>query len=483
METIIGRKEEIKTLQEALKDYQSQFVAVYGRMRVGKTFLIKTVYKEEMIFDMTGLYGASLKEQLQNFMNTFEKTTQPELAKRKVKNWFEAFWVLRDFVEASKEGKKVILLDELPWMYTTKGDLLTGIEVFWNGWASGRSDVVFVVCGSSCSWIVRKLLNNTGGLYNRVTKRIYLMPFNLYETEQYLNAQHVYFNKRETIELYMVMGGMPAYLQNIKSGMSVAQIIDAFCFDKDGILYDEFRLLYRSFLENTEKYLDIMKALVSGQHGLSEAEILKAMSLPKTDSIKTFLEELEVCYFIKKSYPIDRKSKVYLYRLTDYCSLFYLKYIQDSQLKETKDSWESLNNLLSWSAWSDYAFENICLQHTFQIKKGLGIHGMYSTTVSWQKKKRGTERGAQVDLLIDRADRIINICEIKFASSILEIDKAYSAELWRKKNLLSASLTKRKLILITFITTYGMVRNMYYLGYIDNDLTMDVLFEQGKSSF
>jgi uncharacterized protein len=311
-----------------------------------------------------------------------------------------------------------------------------------------------------------------------VTGRIRLLPFNLYETEQYLNARNVFLDRYQIVELYMVMGGIPHYLKHIKTGRSATQTIDALCFEKDGILYNEFTQLYQALFDSPDKHLSVINALAQKRKGLTRLEILQATGLQNAGSATRVLEELEESNFIEKYMPMSQKITDNLYRLTDFYSLFYLKYIQNNKIKKVESIWQLLSTSPSWYAWSGYAFENICLQHSYQIKKALGINGMYALIGNWQLRGQSDVEGTQIDMLIDRADKIINVCEIKFTDTAFEIDKAYSDNLRKKRDIFRTTTKTKKSVFITMITTYGLVQNKYSIGLVQNDITLDALFER-----
>ena len=478
MEKLIGREKEIKVLKEAFEGDEPQFLAVYGRRRVGKTFLIKTLFAEKIFFDMTGVNDKLLKTQFKSFSIAIKATNPSAQFQQKTNNWLDAFQLLKAAIEQSDQLKKVVFFDELPWIDTPKSGFLTALEHFWNSWAAFRSDVLLIICGSSASWMIRKIINNKGGLYNRITGRIRLMPFNLYETEQYLNSRNVFLDRFQIVELYMVMGGIPHYLKQIKMGQSATQVIDALCFEKDGILHNEFTHLYQALFDSPEKHLSIITALATKRKGLTRLEILQLTSLPNAGSTTRILDELEESNFIEKYVPISQKITDNVYRLTDYYSFFYLKYVQSNKIKKVESIWQLLSTSPSWYAWSGYVFENICLQHSYQIKKALGINGMHALIGNWQLKGQGIVEGTQIDMLIDRADKIINVCEIKFTDTIFEIDKAYADNLRKKRDIFKATTKTKKSVFITMITTYGIVQNKHSIGLVQNDINLDALFER-----
>jgi uncharacterized protein len=481
MSQIIGREREIEVMQSAIKSSNAHFMAVYGRRRVGKTFLIKNVYREHLFLEMVGVKGGSLLMQLRGFNESLaEAAVQHGLPKpKKHKNWLDAFFELKRLIQQSNRGeKKVIFFDELPWIDTHRSGFLPALEHFWNSWAGFESDIVLVICGSSASWMIRKVVNNKGGLYNRLTDRIRLLPFTLEETERYLFSKHLSFNRFEIVHLYMVMGGIPQYLSQIKPGRSAYQIIEQFCFDPDGVLYQEFDNLYIALFDEAEHHLKIISALASTRQGLSREELLIKTKLPNAGSSTRILEELEQSNFIEAYAPIDKKTKSTLFRLTDFYSLFYLSFIEGNKKgKASTNVWDSISKSGAWMAYRGYAFENICLLHLPQIRKALGIQGIYSTAGSW-KGKSDDGISAQIDLLIDRADHVITLCEMKFSQTEFTVDKDYADNLRRKMSVFNQVSKNKKHLQLCLISTFGVSQNMHSLGFVAHNLTFDILFEK-----
>ena len=171
---IIGRKKEIAELKRYYESGRAEFVAVYGRRRVGKTFLIDEVFHDDMVFHHTGLSPydrrrkITLKDQLQNFYFSLLRHGMEDIAQPK--SWMEAFFLLERFLETCDNGsRQVVFIDELPWMDTARSGFLTALEAFWNGWGNMRHNLLLVVCGSATSWMLDNLINNKGGLYGRLT--------------------------------------------------------------------------------------------------------------------------------------------------------------------------------------------------------------------------------------------------------------------------------------------------------------------------
>ena len=474
---LIGRETEQAILKDLLQSSESEFVAVYGRRRVGKTFLVETVYQKEMVFSITGLNKAGKDLQLENFTNTLNtKLTSTAQIPTTPKSWLKAFFILRQYLETIKRDHKlVIFIDELPWLATPKSGFLSALENFWNSWASKRNDIILVVCGSAASWMISNVVRSKGGLHNRITKRIRLLPFNLQETELYLKNRKVQLERYDIIQLYMVMGGIPHYLKEVKRGKSAIQVIDEVCFSKDGLLRDEFYSLYQGLFNKPERYVDVIKALAKTPKGLTRNELIKAAKLTSGGTTTRIFDSLEESGFIIKYLPIGNNLKLALYKLSDPYSAFYLKFIANSRVMG-EGSWLKKSATPSWKSWSGFAFERLCLAHIDQIKSALGIKGIYTETSSWRKIGTATEKGVQIDLVIDRADNVINICEIKFSELPYTITKKYATELRQKLATFKQSTKQRKTLFLTMITTFGVTENQYRNSLVHQSLDMDVLF-------
>lgn len=475
---LIGREKEQDILNNLLQSNESEFVALYGRRRVGKTFLIETVYKKDMVFSITGLNKREKKIQLENFTNVLNhKLSSKEQITTIPQSWLQAFQLLKQYLESlNNSSKMVIFIDELPWLATSKSNFLTALENFWNSWASKRSDIVLIVCGSATSWMISNVIRNKGGLHNRITKRIRLLPFNLSETEAYLKSRHIQLEQYDILQLYMVMGGIPHYLKEVAKGKSATQIIDEVCFSKDGLLRDEFNNLYQGLFNKPERYINIIKALAKKPKGLTRNELIKATQLSSGGTTTKILDALEESGFIIRYLPIGKNSKLTLYKLSDPYSAFYLKFIANSRATGL-GTWIQKSQTASWKSWSGFAFERLCLAHLSQLKAALGISGIYSEESSWRKKGSDKETGSQIDLLIDRGDNIINICEIKFSQAPFTISKKYAEELRNKLQTFKQDTNTRKTLFLTFITTYGIKENKYSLSMVQQSIEMGNLFK------
>lgn len=471
---LVGRKAEIDILQRSFDSEKSEFVAIYGRRRVGKTFLIKELFGANYSFYFTGLAKVGGEKQRANF-SAYLTRYFPSAAEEAVPNdWFEAFRLLVKYLENHEEKKKVIFIDELPWLDTPKSDFVSALENFWNGWAAHRDDILLLTCGSATSWMINSLINNTGGLHNRITQRIHLQPFTLNEAELLLRNKGSEFERYEIVQLYMAMGGIPFYLEAIDVQKSVAQNIDSLFFSEHALLRTEFHNLFRSLFNKHERHIAIIEALAQKAKGLSRQDLATISGLANGGRFTTMLNELEQCGFIKKYLPFGKKNKGSLYQLIDQYSLFYLKFVRDSKAIG-EGLWLTQFDQPSYRIWSGYAFENICFYHINNIKKHLGIGSVYTEVSAWRSQQ--SQKGAQIDLVIDRRDRVINLCEIKFSDSEFSIQKAYAENLQLKIAAFKAETKTKKACFLTFISTFGLKKNKYSSHLVKNELTMNALFD------
>lgn len=468
---IVGRKKEQQRLQEIYSSGKAEFVAIYGRRRVGKTFLIRQMFANELVFDLAGLANANTKEQLVNFSLSINRAAQTQF--NTPPNWLFAFEQLRTLVEGLQKKRKVIFIDEISWFDTARSDFLTALEHFWNGWACSRGDIMLIVCGSATSWIMNKLVNNHGGLHNRLTAHIYLQPFTLAETERYLQSQNIKLSRYDIAESYMVLGGIPYYLSKMQKGLSVAQNIDNLFFAQNSELKNEFQNLYASLFKNYADYIKIVGALSTKAKGLTRKEIEKITKLSSGGGLTTALKNLEYCSFIRAYHSFGKKKYEQLYQLIDAYTLFYFKYLSKNKNNDESFWTNSLNTPLH-NAWAGYAFEILALQHIAEIKHALGILGVQTEVSAWRSSENSTP-AAQIDLVIDRKDGIIDLCEIKFSKNQFVIDKDYEENLRNKVSAFISENKTRKTIHLIMLTTYGIAKNKYF-GIVQKEVFLDDLF-------
>ena len=473
----VGRINEIERLDRCMASKQAQLVIVYGRRRVGKTFLVDSYFENEYAFSFSGAYNETNKTQLKNF--SVELSVQTGESYNVPSDWTEAFLMLRQYLSGKKENKKnVVFFDEMPWLDTQKSGFLPAFEWFWNGWGSKQKNLVFVVCGSATSWMVEKIANNKGGLYNRQTCRLYLEPFSLYETEEYLKLQGIEWSRYDIAQCYMIMGGMPYYLSLLDPEKTLAENVDSLFFRKKAELWDEFDHLYKTLFNNSDQYVCIVEALSEKKSGMTRREIVEKTGLAANGNLSKMLSNLVNSGFI---YPFNfygHKKKDVVYKLSDYYTLFYFRFVKDNYGRDAH-FWRNMLDNPARRAWNGLTFEQVCLDHSGQIKKKLGISGVLSSESMWYTKpdeENGIFEGAQIDMLIDRRDYVINICEVKYSDKEFEIDKDYDEQLRNKIDVFIRATKCKKTVTLTMISTYGVKKNKYS-GIVRSQVTLDDLFE------
>lgn len=472
---LIGRSDELKELQSYFSSGKSEFIAVYGRRRVGKTFLIRAAAKDDFAFFVTGVYNANKNEQLTNFAIALTHYSGSGILDIP-ENWILAFYRLSMYLESLPEGVKIVFIDELPWMDSAKSGFVSALENFWNSWAALRDDIKLVVCGSATSWIINKLIRNRGGLHNRLTHHLVIEPFRLGECEEYFRTFGFTYTRKQMAECYMATGGIPYYLSLMDKSMSLAQNIDRLFFSKNAALKEEFNDLYRALFKNASPHIAVVTALAAKGKGLTRTEIIKASGLADNGALSLVLEELEQCGFIRRYLPFStqkslRKNGV-LYQLMDFYTLFYFKFVRNNQYQD-EHYWTSSLNSPGYRTWSGLSFEMLCLAHLPQIKNALGISGIQANACSW--RSMSGENGAQIDLLIDRKDDTINICEMKYSKGPFEIDKEYCTKLQGKLDTFTAETSTRKSLILTMVTSEGLKHNSYS-DIVQKELVLDDLF-------
>ena len=472
---MIGRTNEIKRLNEAFASEQSEFVALYGRRRVGKTFLVNETFGGRYAFQHSGAENAGMRDQLAYFqqsLSVYGNFRCPRLA-----NWREAFFELEKMLLKSPSSRKIVFLDEVPWMDTPKSGFLSAFEHFWNGWASLRKDILLIICGSATSWIVNKVLNNRGGLHNRVTRQLPIPPFTLKECEEYAAWKKLAFDRRQIAECYMALGGVAYYWSLLLPEFSVAQNIDYLFFRQNSELGTEFGKLFASLFKHDAKYVEIVTALASRASGMTREELLAAMPSPCGGEISRYLQELDECGFIRRYNVIGTIKRGAIYKLVDNFVLFHFKFLKNRKGSD-EHFWELSYDKPALNAWRGLSFERLCLWHIPQIKRALGISGILASVYSWRGKSNAPDVGdAQIDMLIDRSDRIINVCEMKFTSGEYAMTKEESEKFQRRIALFKEATKTRKGVMPTLVTSYGMKRNPNS-GFILAEVTLDDLFAE-----
>ena len=471
---LIARKKEIEELERLYRSNRSEFVIIYGRRRIGKTFLVNQLFQDRFTFTYVGARNQSPRVQLQRFARQLQDFSGSPFAPS-LNSWEEAFEELKALIKIKPTGqRKVIFFDEMPWIDTPRSSFVDALEYFWNSWAAQRQDVLFIACGSATSWMVNKLVKNQGGLYNRITAQVYLRPFNLGECEEFLHEHGCKWDRYTILQCYMALGGVPFYLSLLNSRESLAQNLDRLFFQKNAAMKEEFDELFNALFSNADKYIDVVKALAGKREGMLRAEIINVTKFSGGGLTKV-LENLERCDFIETYSRFKSSARNTIYRISDPYTLFYFKFIHNNKSKD-EHYWTSNMNSPSVKAWQGFSFETICLSHLQQLKKSLGLTVVATNSCSW-RKQGGEGDGAQIDLLIERADRMINICEMKFSEKPYSITKAYADSLRMKMAIFAEATHTRKSLALTMVTTYGVLPGIHS-GIVQSEVTMDALFEQ-----
>ena len=467
-----GRKRERDELNRLCDSRESEFVALYGRRRVGKTYLVRETFEGRFSFCHTGKSGAGLRGQLAHFRKSLEEWGGVGVAAPK--NWDEAFDGLKRVVMASKMAKKVLFLDELPWMDTPKSGCLSALESFWNEWASARKDVLLIVCGSAASWMVRNLFRNRGGLHNRVTARICLMPFTLGECERYAEDQGLALSRGDVAEGYMVFGGIPYYWHCLKPGLSLSQNVDALFFSENAPLRGEFSEIYKSLFGKSEAYEKVVAALAGRQSGMTRSDIVGVVGHGIEGNLTSVLDNLECSGFTRRYRAMGKRKRDAFYQLTDNFTLFHFRFLGGRT--DDPSFWQVTAQTPARAAWRGVAFERLCLLHLRQINAALGVSGINVEAYAWRHFPDDMyPEGAQIDLLLDRSDNVVNVCEAKFSSDLYAIDAGTERELMRKLAVFAGSAGTRKAVHLTLITSFGLLRNAHS-GRVQSVVTLDDLF-------
>lgn len=474
---MIGRKQEVSELNRIYNRNKAELVAIYGRRRVGKTFLVDETFEGKITFRHAGLSPEKedprglLKLQLEHFYNSLdiqgmEKCDKPT-------NWLEAFLLLEKFLQTKDDGsRQVVFLDELPWLDTPKSGFIRAFEAFWNTWGCHRKNLMVIVCGSANSWIQDKLINNHGGLYNRVTYEMKLSPFNLSECEQLYKEYNVNMSRYDIVQSYMIFGGIPYYMGYINPKMSLAQNVDNLFFNRDAVLRDEYNRLFASIFTNPNVEKNIVSLLYTRNAGYTRKEIVEKLKITDGGSLSKNLNALISSDFVIKYVPFGFGKREEHYKLIDPFCIFYLHFIEGQ--KNGEKFWQQNATSASISSWRGFAFENVCFNHIEQIKFALGIPAVITETSAWSKKEDDTD-GVQIDLLINRNDNVINMCEIKYYSGPFKVDKEYYAKILGRQTILSEKVSSKTSIHSTLITTFGLTDNEYSSAFV-NTVTLEDLF-------
>jgi len=474
---MIGRVKELNQLKGLLESDLSEFAVVYGRRRIGKTFLINEAFGYSFAFHHAGLKTGTMREQLAQFRLSLMSQGYRECPA--LKDWLTAFYELENFLSRSKATRKVVFIDEMPWLDTPRSSFLSALESFWNNWASFRKDVVLIACGSATSWIVKNIIRNKDGLYGRVRLRIKLFPFTLAECEAYANGErHLGYGRRDIAECYMALGGVAYYWSILEKGKSPAQNIDTLFFSRQDGLRVEYDELYRSLFRHPDRHMAIVEALGGRRDGLTRDELMAALGTDSGGDVTRCLDDLESCGFIRLYHTSATGKNGGNYQLIDPFTLFYRRFVQDNASR-SGDYWQSELSEGAKNEWRGFAFERLCLEHVPQLKTALGIAGVHADVYSLRVGGNAKRRGAQIDLLLDRRDGIVNLCEMKYASGEYVINAEEGAKLRNRIEAFREKVGKRRSIHLTLITSEGLAHKCEW-GMVQSTLTLDDLFASVK---
>lgn len=474
---MIGRATQIRLMQDALKLKKSSFIAITGRRRVGKTFIVRDVYASHFCYAVTGIQNGNMRMQLANFVQKInEYQSKDDKPLIDVKNWQEAFQMLKNHLKTLPRNKKqVIFIDELPWIATAKSGFIQLLAHLWNDYLVHEKHFILVVCGSATSWITNKIMNDRGGFHNRVTIPIHLKPFTLAESKQFFQSKNIAFTDTGIAEIYMMLGGLPYYLEQIKKRESPSKAIERLCFEPNGILKYEYQNLYKALFENWEQHEAVVQALALSQKGLSRKEILKKTKISAGGNFNRTMNDLLITDFVTFYHPFGNKKRESIYKLSDEFSVFYHRFMKENAKKDAV-VWQSIAQSQKYKIWKGLAFESLCLKHIEEIKNALGIRNLYSENSSYFRSTNSKD-GFQIDLIIDRKDVAINLCECKFYESNFEITKKYAQELKLRKVAFREETQTRKMLLITLITNEELLENQYSKEVIDRNVNLSELMK------
>jgi uncharacterized protein len=488
MSELIGREEEQATFRQMLSSRKSEFYALYGRRRIGKTYIVREFFSKQdcVFFQSVGIKDEKLKIQISAFTKEIGNTFYSQAELKPQDNWMNVFEQLTKGIELIPKNKKVVLFfDEFPWMATKRSKLLEALDYYWNRYWVNDRRLKLIICGSSTSWILKKILNSRGGFHNRVTGTMLLEPFTLAESRKYLNSMGIQLNQKQILQIYMVTGGIPHYLSYIKKGLSASQNIEALAFSKNGLLQSEFNKLFASLFEHSEVHEELMEVIASHRYGIEQAELIRKTKRASSGGrISEKLRELEQAGFIISFIPYGHKQKGMYYRAIDEYILFYFRWIKPTTVTiqkqdRTKGFWDLQYNTPAWRSWSGYAFESICYKHISQIRKALNINAG-AVVGSWRyaPRKGNEEMGAQIDILFDRNDGVVTVCEIKHTEEPFPIDKHYAKKLLNKVEVYRKQTKIDKQIFIAFIATNGLKATLYSEELVTGVVTLENLFNE-----
>lgn len=475
---IIGRKKELEQLRSAFNSDRAELIAVYGRRRIGKTYLVKEFFNEKFDYYATGIFEGRLQNELDAFCDMLHQVQKGKTTLPPIKTWMDAFAALRNYLKGIRKKRIVVFLDELPWFDIPSGQFLKAFEWFWNSWGSTQDNLKMIVCGSATTWMTDKFISGKGGLYNRTTERIYLAPFNLTESEALLKSNGLNWDRSLVLDAFMVFGGVPLYLSMLKKNLSLDANIDEMFFREGAPLRNEYDFLLRSLFKDSDFYMRIVDAISKKNMGITRQEIVEQAKVGANGTLTKALKNLANCDFIRKYNAFGKKERDALYQLTDLSILFYKRFVEKYNGRD-EHHWTNIIDSPSRRTWSGIAFEQVCLLHVPQIKQALGISGVQTEVSSWRFAGDTFTSGAQIDMLITRRDKVINLCEMKYSAYDYEITPKYHKELRERRSTFHSVTKTRYALHMTLITPWGLKPNANS-SVIDQTVTLEHLFAETR---
>lgn len=481
--TVIGREEELDTISRLYASERSEFLAIYGQRRVGKSFLIEEALGNKITFSAVGLYQKIDKDspekvesyrqkQLAHFYNSLREYGLPKEGNLAPTSWMEALELLKKLLKSKRAKRKVVFIDELPWLAGPQSaELLEELGHFWNSWAGMRKDIFLIVCGSATSWMVDNVLRDYGGLYGRITERIFLKPFTLAECERYWNKRGFHLSRFEIALTYMVIGGVPFYMDSIRPDRTMADNINAIYFDKDKAR-QEFKDVYTSLYSSSETYIEVVRQLGKRFYGMTRDELLKAVEKKGGGTFTDILDNLIDSGIIRSYTLYGGPRKQTVYQLVDFFTLFYLRFVENTDFT----SWRSVQRSKPFYTWAGNTFELLVLEHMPKLADALRIKE-YATPFSWRGKTPDGE-GVQVNLIIPATtERADYICEMKFSEGKYTLSNDDAEEFARQIAALSISKIHKPThsIYVALVTSLGVTDSKHRI-HVNELVTLDSLF-------
>ncbi|MBU0505584.1 MAG: ATP-binding protein [bacterium] len=454
-----GRKEYVKTLQRLRKNRGSSVVVVYGRRRVGKTSLIQKAFENDKIFNFEGLENQETNKQIINFVTQLKFQAKKEVSVEHIKTWHEALYAL---INVAKKEPCVIVLDEFQWMANYRSELVSVLKMMWDQHLSKLNNVTLVLCGSIASFMVKKVIHSSA-FYGRIETEIHLQPFQLHETAKMLESKGF----DEILEAQILLGGIPLYLKLARNFPSIRMAVNELAFSSEGYFFNEFSKIFTSHFGKNSNYRMILDLLAKNPKGVLRKNISQQLKTTTGGTLTGVLYNLEQAGFIRTLKPFDKKmnSRHVKYVLSDPYIHFYLQFIKPHE-KQIKTGIKNIGlNIFQGSkyqSWCGYGFENLCWEHAGIISQLLGFSGIDFVVGPYFKPSNSGQKGCQIDLLFDRADKVITLCEMKYR--LTPIGKDVIAEVEKKAQLLEniTNKTIQKVLVTKSEPTKELIASGYF---------------------